>query len=154
MRLDLSLLNDHQREAVEYGEGPLLVLAGAGTGKTRVITYRMSHLMAHRSIPGDRILGFTFTNKAAREMKDRLQRMYPDLDPFPQLSTFHSFGLQFLREEHRSIGMRSRFPIYDDSDTRSVLLEILREIGGLNAAEKDVDGVRAQISRCSFLILK
>lgn len=147
MRLDLSLLNDHQREAVEYGEGPLLVLAGAGTGKTRVITYRMSHLMAHRSIPGDRILGFTFTNKAAREMKDRLQRMYPDLDPFPQLSTFHSFGLQFLREEHRSIGMRSRFPIYDDSDTRSVLLEILREIGGLNAAEKDVDGVRAQISR-------
>lgn len=147
MRLDLSLLNEHQREAVEYGDGPLLVLAGAGTGKTRVITYRMAHLMARRSVPGDRILGFTFTNKAAREMRERLERMYPDLDPSPLLSTFHSFGLQFLREEYRHCGIRSRFPIYDDSDTRSVLLEILREIGGLNAAEKDVDTVRAQISR-------
>ena len=147
MRLDLSLLNEHQREAVEYGDGPLLVLAGAGTGKTRVITYRMSHLMAHRSVTGDRILGFTFTNKAAREMRERLERMYPDLDPCPQLSTFHSFGLRFLREEHRACGMRSRFPIYDDSDTRAVILEILREIGGLNAAERDVDSVRASISR-------
>lgn len=147
MRLDLSLLNDQQLEAVEFGEGPLLVLAGAGTGKTRVITYRMSHLMARRSVPGDRILGFTFTNKAAREMRERLERMYPDLDPCPLLSTFHSFGLQFLREEHRACGMRSRFPIYDDSDTRAVLMEILREIGGLNAAERDVDAVRARISR-------
>ena len=147
MRLDLSILNQQQLEAVEFGEGPLLVLAGAGTGKTRVITYRMSHLMARRSVQGDRILGFTFTNKAAKEMRERLERMYPDLDPCPLLSTFHSFGLQFLREEHRACGMRSRFPIYDDSDTRAVLMEILREIGGLNAAERDVDGVRASISR-------
>ncbi|NCF55893.1 MAG: UvrD-helicase domain-containing protein [Planctomycetia bacterium] len=147
MRLDLSLLNPQQLEAVEYGEGPLLVLAGAGTGKTRVITYRMAHLMARRNVPGDRILGFTFTNKAAREMRDRLNRMYPDLDPSPLVSTFHSFGLQFLREEYKSYGIRSRFPIYDDSDTRSVLTEILREIGGLTQAEKDVDGIRRQISR-------
>ncbi|MDE0961144.1 MAG: UvrD-helicase domain-containing protein [Planctomycetota bacterium] len=147
MRLDLNALNPQQREAVEHPGGPLLVLAGAGTGKTRVITYRIAHLMAHHGIQGDRILGITFTNKAAREMKQRLQRMYPDLDPMPILSTFHGFGLALLRQEHRLCGLRSKFPIYDESDVRSVLTEIVRDLAGVSAAEARVDDVKAVISR-------
>ncbi len=147
MRLDLDVLNPEQREAVEHPGGPLLVLAGAGTGKTRVITYRIAHLMAQQGIQGDRILGITFTNKAAREMRNRLQRMYPDLDPMPVLSTFHGFGLALIRQEHRSCGLRSRFPIYDDSDVRSVLTEIVRHLAGMSQAEARVDDVKGVISR-------
>ena len=147
MRLDLTGLNPEQREAVEHGKGPLLVLAGAGTGKTRVITYRIAHLMAQRGIAGDQILGITFTNKAAREMRERLEKMYPDLDPMPILSTFHGFGLRILREEYRASGLRSRFPIYDDSDVRSVLTDVIRQIVGLSTAEARIDDVRQAISR-------
>jgi len=147
MRLDLSVLNPQQREAVEYPGGPLLVLAGAGTGKTRVITYRIAHLMAHQGIAGDSILGITFTNKAAREMRDRLKRMYPDLDPMPLLATFHGFGLRLLREEHALCGLRSRFPIYDDSDVNGVLTEIVRDLAGMSTADARVEEVKGAISR-------
>ncbi|MBT5738675.1 MAG: UvrD-helicase domain-containing protein [Planctomycetes bacterium] len=147
MRLDLDVLNPEQREAVEHPGGPLLVLAGAGTGKTRVITYRIAHLMAHQGIQGDRILGITFTNKGAREMRQRLERMYPDLDPMPVLSTFHGFGLALIRQEHQLCGLRSRFPIYDDSDVRSVLTEIVRHLAGMSQAEARVDDVKGVISR-------
>ncbi|MGA1202174.1 MAG: ATP-dependent helicase [Planctomycetota bacterium] len=146
MRLDLSPLNPEQLAAVTAGDGPLLVLAGAGTGKTRVITYRIAHLMT-QGVPGDRILGITFTNRAAREMRERLGRMYPDLDPAPHLSTFHSLGLMILREEHARIGFRRRFPIYDDGDSRALLTEVLREIGGAGIAETRLEDVRRSISR-------
>lgn len=145
MRLDLSVLNPEQREAVTAGSGPLLVLAGAGSGKTRVITYRIAHLV-RSGMRADRILGITFTNKAAREMGHRLDLMYPDLDPAPWISTFHSLGLSILREEHKRIGYRRNFPIYDDSDARDVLTEELRSIVGLTQADKNMDGLRRQIS--------
>lgn len=146
MRLDLSVLNPEQREAVTAGPGPLLVLAGAGSGKTRVITYRMANLI-RTGMRGDRILGITFTNKAAREMGERLSSMYPDLDPAPWISTFHSLGLKILREEYRRIGFRRNFPIYDDSDSRDLLTEELRSIVGMTQADKNMDGLRRQISR-------
>ena len=145
MRLDLSVLNEEQREAVTAGDGPLLVLAGAGTGKTRVIVYRIAHLI-QRGTPGNRILGITFTNKAAKEMDERLGRMYPDLDPRPWLSTFHSLGFRLLRMEHEALGFRKRFPIYDESDSRGVLTEVLREIVGVTGAENTFDDVRRAIS--------
>jgi len=146
LRLDLSPLNPEQLAAVTAGEGPLLVLAGAGTGKTRVITYRIAHLMT-RGVAGDRILGITFTNRAAGEMRERLERMYPGLDPAPRLSTFHSLGLEILRAEHWRFGFRARFPLYDDGDSRALLTEVLREIGGAGLAEARVEDVRRAISR-------
>ncbi len=146
MRLDLSPLNPEQLAAVTAGEGPLLVLAGAGTGKTRVITYRIAHLMT-QGVAAERILGITFTNRAAREMRERLERMYPDLDPAPHLSTFHSLGLSILREEHRRIGFRARFPIYDDADSRALITEVLRELGGVGLVETRLDEIRRAISR-------
>lgn len=145
MRLDLSVLNPEQLEAVTAGDGPLLVLAGAGTGKTRVITYRIAHLI-RSGVPGDQILGITFTNRAAREMQERLLRMYPELDPRPTLSTFHALGLKILREEHERIGYRRRFPIYDDSDTRDLLTEVVRDLAGMSIAESSQDDVRRAIS--------
>ena len=146
MRLDLTPLNPEQYAAVTAGEGPLLVLAGAGTGKTRVITYRIAHLMT-QGVPGDQILGITFTNRAAAEMRERLDKMYPDLDPAPHLSTFHSLGLSILREEHARIGFRRRFPIYDDGDSRALLTEVLRDLGGAGVAETRLEDVRRSISR-------
>ncbi len=146
MRLDLTPLNPEQHAAVIAGEGPLLVLAGAGTGKTRVITYRIAHLMM-QGVPGDQILGITFTNRAAKEMRERLEKMYPDLDPAPHLSTFHSLGLAILREEHARIGFRKRFPIYDDGDSRALLSEILRDQGGAGIVATRLDDVRKSISR-------
>ena len=145
MRLDLSRLNAAQRQAVAHEGGPLLVLAGAGTGKTRVIVYRIADLI-RRGVCGDRILGITFTNKAAREMRERLLRMYPDLDPRPWLSTFHALGLRILRDEHEQLGFRSGFPIYDESDVRGVLTETLRELAGMNTAESSLENVRREIS--------
>lgn len=146
MRLDLSVLNSEQLEAVTAGEGPLLVLAGAGTGKTRVITYRIANLI-RQGTAGDSILGITFTNKAAREMRDRLLRMYPDLDPRPTLCTFHALGLRILRAEHERIGYRKKFPIYDESDVQEVLIECLRDLAGVDAAETGYEEVRRVVSQ-------
>lgn len=146
MRLDLTALNEAQLEAVVAGDGPLLVLAGAGTGKTRVITYRLAHLM-RSGVSGDRLLGITFTNKAAREMRERLRRMYPDLDPAPTLSTFHSLGYRMLREEHQRLEFRANFPIYDESDVGSVLTEVMRELAGMRKAESGKELARSRISR-------
>lgn len=146
MRLDLSVLNEAQHRAVVAGDGPLLVLAGAGSGKTRVITYRMAHLIKN-GMSGDRIVGITFTNKAAKEMKERLLRMYPDLDPVPWLSTFHSLGFRILRIEHETLGYRANFPIYDASDSRGILTEEMRSIVGVGEAEKNLEQAAREISR-------
>ncbi|MCA8960387.1 MAG: UvrD-helicase domain-containing protein [Planctomycetes bacterium] len=127
------------------GRGPLLVLAGAGSGKTRVITYRIAHLIQGGSSP-DRILGITFTNKAAREMKERLLRMYPDMKPVPWLSTFHSLGYRILKIEHERLGYRKNFPIYDDADSRGVLTEEMRSVVGMSEAEKNLEAARREIS--------
>ncbi len=134
--MNLSALNDRQREAVLHGSGPLLVLAGAGSGKTRVITYRIAHLLA-RGEPAERILALSFTNKAAREVQERVE----DLAGSGRtrgltVSTFHALGLGILREEGGRLGHGGRFSLYGESDQRAVLREIVREARlPLDAAE-------------------
>jgi DNA helicase-2/ATP-dependent DNA helicase PcrA len=122
-------LNPPQREAVLHEKGPLLVLAGAGSGKTRVITRRIGFLVTQRKVPAWRILAVTFTNKAAREMKHRLDEL---LGPAAQglvVSTFHSAAAMLLRREAENVGLSKSFVIYDDGDQLTLLKRAIREEG-------------------------
>jgi len=140
-------LNKSQREAVEATEGPLLVLAGAGTGKTRVITYRVAHLIA-LGIPGSAILAVTFTNKAAGVMKDRINELLrsSNLDASDVwVSTFHSFCARLLRRESRYLGLPRDFAIYDDDDQTAAVKRALAQLD-LPTEDFPPRSVRAQIS--------
>ena len=126
--LDLSGLNPPQRQAVETLSGPLLVLAGAGTGKTRVITYRMANLIRHGIRP-DRILSVTFTNKAAKEMRERAMALLGKRSKFkPMVSTFHAYCVRVLRHDIEALGYPKSFVIYDRGDQESAARTALREI--------------------------
>lgn len=126
--INLSGLNPPQREAASILSGPLLVLAGAGTGKTRVITYRMANLIAHGIRP-DRILSVTFTNKASREMRERaLKLIGKKFKQRPVVSTFHAYCVRVLREDIDSLGYPKKFAIYDRSDQESAARTALRDI--------------------------
>ncbi len=122
----LADLNPEQREAVETLDGPVLVLAGAGTGKTRVLTTRIAHILnLGRARPGD-ILAVTFTNKAAREMKDRVGQMVGQIvEGMPWLGTFHSIGVKILRRHAELVGLKSNFTILDVDDQIRVIKQIL-----------------------------
>jgi DNA helicase-2/ATP-dependent DNA helicase PcrA len=140
-------LNERQREAVLATEGPLLVLAGAGTGKTRVITYRVAHLL-ERGIPGNRILAVTFTNKAAEVMKQRISDLLRSSGRDASdvwVSTFHSFCARLLRREAKNLGLPRDFAIYDDDNQKTA---IKRAIEQLDFSTEDYPprSVRAQIS--------
>src|SRR3970282_1516311 len=123
----LDQLNPQQREAVETTEGPLLILAGAGSGKTRVITYRVAYLAEYRGVPAEKILAVTFTNKAAEEMPSHLQVLIrlPG-PPRPWISTFHSFCVRVLRRDGPRIGLPRDFSIYDEDDQLRVGESCLR----------------------------
>jgi DNA helicase II / ATP-dependent DNA helicase PcrA len=125
--LDLSTLNPPQREAVLYGDGPLVVFAGAGSGKTRVITYRIAHLVSERGVPAYRILAVTFTNKAAAEMRSRILALLSG-DANPWIGTFHSICARVLRRHAEALGLSPRFVIYDDTDQKALLNRIAREL--------------------------
>lgn len=126
--INLTGLNAPQREAVSVLSGPLLVLAGAGTGKTRVITYRMANLIGHGIRP-DRILSVTFTNKAAREMRERAQKLLgKQLKQRPVVSTFHAYCVRVLRDDIDSLGYPKEFVIYDRGDQESTARTALRDI--------------------------
>ena len=115
-------LNEPQAEAVAHTAGPLLVFAGAGSGKTRVITYRIANLVACARVPPWRILGVTFTNKAAGEMRDRLNRLCgPELARSLWVGTFHATAAKLLRIHGAAVGVGSNFVIYDTADPRAVI---------------------------------
>lgn len=121
-------LNRSQRQAVLHGEGPLLVLAGAGSGKTRVITYRIINLIRTRKIPAYHILGVTFTNKAAKEMGERIQAALTGAEQPPLITTFHALGARILRQEGHLLGYTAAFVIYDESDSERVLKDVIKSL--------------------------
>jgi len=139
-------LNPSQREAVHYAGGPLLVLAGAGSGKTRVITRKIAHLIGAHGLPARSVFAVTFTNKAAREMKERVGGALKGLDGRgPSISTFHTLGLNILRREHERAGYRRGFSLFDNQDSESVLKEHLRRTHREDAYT--TAGVLARVSR-------
>ncbi|MHB1315634.1 MAG: ATP-dependent helicase [Christensenellales bacterium] len=124
--MDLSILNPRQLEAVLHTEGPLLILAGAGSGKTRTITYRIAYLLQEKKVYAENILALTFTNKAAREMKQRVERLV-GIEEDLWISTFHSCCAKILRKDIDRIGYSRSFTIYDDSDQQSLIADCLKE---------------------------
>ena len=125
----LDKLNPEQREAVLHRDGPLLILAGAGSGKTRVITYRIAYLIGDGHAKPDEVLAVTFTNKAAQEMRERVEGLIGDEAGGVWLSTFHSLCARLLRREAPKIGLSRDFVIYDSSDQVSVVKQAQRELG-------------------------
>ena len=141
----LNDLNDAQRAAVEYIDGPSLVIAGAGSGKTRVLTYKIAYLLSQGMKPWS-IMALTFTNKAAREMKERIGKLVGgDLAQHLYMGTFHSIFSRILRAEAEHIGFNNNFTIYDESDSRSLLKAIIKEMGLYDKAYKPA-AVHARIS--------
>jgi ATP-dependent DNA helicase Rep len=122
-------LNPQQREAVRYVEGPLLVLAGAGSGKTRVITRKIAYLVEQCGMAAKNIMAVTFTNKAAREMKTRVTELMRDKSNVStrglMVSTFHTLGLNILRREYKHLGFRPGFSIFDAQDSLAVLRDLM-----------------------------
>ena len=127
--LDLSALNSRQREAVVHEGGPLVVFAGAGSGKTRVITYRVAHLIAEHDVRPWRILAVTFTNKAAGEMRERLLQLLGEEGTAVRVGTFHATCARLLRRHGESLGLSKDFTIYDDQDQLALVKRVLRDLG-------------------------
>ncbi|QOW19724.1 UvrD-helicase domain-containing protein [Lysobacter ciconiae] len=137
-------LNPPQRAAVEHVEGPLLVLAGAGSGKTRVIVEKIAHLIASGRMPARRIAAITFTNKSAKEMRERVaKRIRGDGADGLTISTFHALGLRFLQIEHAKLGLRRGFSIFDSDDSGAQIKDLL----GVGTKPDVLDGMRNLISR-------
>ena len=125
--MDLSMLNPQQRLAAQTLEGPVLILAGAGSGKTRALTYRAANLMDSGVAPW-RILCLTFTNKAAREMRERIASLVGDQAEDAWISTFHSSCARILRRDIEKLGYERSFAIYDDTDQHAVIKDLLRQM--------------------------
>ncbi len=146
-------LNDAQKNAVLSTQGPLLVLAGAGSGKTRVITHRIIHLIQNGVSPHN-ILAVTFTNKAAKEMRERVTHLIhthqdterASMDSMPTVTTFHALGVRMLRENHEVFGLRKQFTIYDRSDSVSAIKKAL-ERGGYDPKQFEPRRMLSMISR-------
>jgi len=137
-------LNERQRQAVKHVHTPCLVLAGAGSGKTRVITEKIAHLIRHHQIPARNIYAVTFTNKSAKEMKERVTKLLKD-DPSQGLnvSTFHNLGLNIIRQEYKALGYKANFSIMDSQDTGQILKELMKK----NQLDpEELEGVQWEIS--------
>ena len=125
--MDLENLNKEQKEAVLHKDGPLLILAGAGSGKTRVLTMKVAYLIENGVEPSS-ILAITFTNKAAKEMKERIYKLVGRMAYESQISTFHSFGLKIIKENYNLLGYEKNFTILDSDDTLSLIKKIMKDM--------------------------
>lgn len=121
-------LNDRQKEAVVNTDGPMLILAGAGSGKTKVLTTKVAYLIEEKNIDPNNILAITFTNKAAKEMKERIFKLEGNSAFYIQISTFHSFGLKILKENCELLGYEKNFTILDSDDSLSIIKKIMKEL--------------------------
>src|SRR5690606_18037014 len=129
-RYPMKQLNSHQRNAVRYIDSPLLVLAGAGSGKTSVITQKIAWLIGECGLKPNHIAAVTFTNKAAREMRERVGLLLKGTNARGLIiSTFHQLGLTIIRRECKQLGLKSTFTIFDDQDCQSLLKELLHRDG-------------------------
>ena len=151
---NLGSLNPPQREAVEIINGPVLILAGAGTGKTRVITFRISHMIS-KGVAPENILAVTFTNKAAREMQERVNKLLPNLkfkaqngEPLkrPTICTFHSLCVRILRQQIERLGYKRNFVIYDESEQLGAVKKILCSISA-GGEKTDPGAILALLSK-------
>src|SRR5690349_7954271 len=124
----LARLNPPQQEAVTHADGPLLIFAGAGSGKTRVLTARIAYLIASHRVWSDRLLAVTFTNKAAREMRGRVETLVGEGAERMWVGTFHSTAVKILRREAPRLGITSSFVIFDEDDTRAALKRVMDEL--------------------------
>ncbi|OHD64795.1 MAG: hypothetical protein A2176_10750 [Spirochaetes bacterium RBG_13_51_14] len=136
-------LTDDQRAGIEHYEGPCMVIAGPGTGKTGILTRRVIHLIRNRGVLPERILAVTFTNKAAAEMRARIQRLLPDANP--TVSTFHAFGLGILREHHDAFGRTKSFHIADDDDTSGILAEVVKDEALIKRFGRDIERIKQEM---------
>ena len=121
-------LNDAQRLAVLATEGPTLIVAGAGSGKTRVLTHRIAHLIKDRRVPPTSVLAITFTNKAAKEMQERLRHLVGPVVKAMWVSTFHSACVRILRRSGSHLGYTSTFSIYDEGDAERLMAQVCRQL--------------------------
>ena len=121
-------LNPAQQDAVKATEGPVLILAGAGSGKTRVLTYKVAYLISEKKIPPENILCLTFTNKASMEMIERIKKLVGNLPTQPTMGTFHSFCAKILRRDGGIIGLSPYFAIYDEGDSLDAIKEAMNNL--------------------------
>src|SRR5688500_9787315 len=142
MAFDLSHLNPEQREAASHFEGPLLVLAGAGSGKTRVLTTRIAWMIEEMGVDPSAILALTFTNKAAGEMRERVRKAL-DREPTGMwIGTFHSVGIRILRRDAQRLGWSPGFTVYDADDAEGLTKRIIRDTLKLDTKKWTSRGVR------------
>ena len=134
-------LDPEQRVAAGAGAGPLLVVAGPGTGKTRTLTHRMAHLVVERGMPAERCLAITFTRRAAAELQERLDDLVPGDARRMLVTTFHGLGLRILREQHEAVGLGPGFRIADEAER----LELLTEL--LGRPEREARGLLPELAR-------
>lgn len=147
----LSQLNEQQKKAVAATEGPLLILAGAGSGKTRVLTFKVAYLISKKGIAPERILMVTFTNKAAGEMKERISRLIGK-GSLPFAGTFHSFAARFLRKEGKYIGIPASYVIYDEQDQIEAIKQVILSLG-IESKNFHPKGIAATISQAKNELL-
>jgi len=145
--MNLEELNDKQKEAVLYNEGPLLIIAGAGAGKTKTLTTKIAYLIEEKGVSPYSILAITFTNKAAKEMKDRIYHTIGEDAKKLQVSTFHSFGLKLIRENVSALGYDRNFVIMDSEDSLTVVKKILKEMD-CDPKIYNPKAIRNKISSC------
>lgn len=145
--MNLETLNDRQKEAVLYNEGPLLIIAGAGAGKTKTLTTKIAYLIEENDVLPSNILAITFTNKAAKEMKDRIIRLIGSIGYQIQTSTFHSFGLKLLKENYERLGFDKNFVIMDSDDSLTIVKKILKDMD-LDPKIYNPRAIRNKISSC------